>query len=259
MRGLLLSLLLFLSSVSPARPGEPLIVFAAASLRTALDAVAADWQAQTGIAVAVSYAGSSALVRQIEAGAPADIFLSAAVDWMDVLEREGLLREGTRVDLLGNALVLVAHGTDAPKIAIAPGFDLSGILGDGRLAMALVDAVPAGQYGKAALTTLGIWDAVAPRVAQADDPRAALALVARGEAPLGVVYASDVIAGRAAGWTVSVAGTFPEGIHPPIIYPGAVIAASTHPQAEAFLSNLGVPASAAVFRAHGFTILAPGG
>jgi molybdate transport system substrate-binding protein len=152
------------------------VVFAAASLKNALDAVAADFQADTGHKVTVSYAGSNALAKQILEGAPADVFLSAAVNWMDAVEKAGLVQ--ARRDLLGNSLVLIASGKDAPPVAIAPGFDLAGMLGEGKLSMAMVDSVPAGQYGKASLEALGLWETVAGAVAQSENTRAALALVA---------------------------------------------------------------------------------
>mgnify|MGYP003637967338 FL=1 len=230
---------------------ETVTIFAAASLKTALDEIVTDWNAETGNAAVVSYAGSSALARQIQEGAPADVFISAAVNWMDTLEQGKLIRPGTRVDLLGNSLVLVAHGGDAAPVEIAPGFDLAGLLGDNRLAMALVGSVPAGVYGKAALMSLGVWEAVAPKVAQADNVRAALALVATGEAPMGIVYATDAAAEPA----VSVVGTFPAGSHPAIVYPAAVIAESARPEAEAFLTHLSGAKARAVFEAQGFTVL----
>jgi molybdate transport system substrate-binding protein len=226
-------------------------VFAAASLKTALDEIVAGWEAGTGDEVAVSYAGSSALARQIEQGAPADLFISASPDWMDALARGGYLRQETRVDLLGNALVLVAHGAAVP-VEIGPGFDLAGMLGDGRLAMALVKAVPAGVYGKAALTSLGVWEAVAPRVAQADNVRAALALVATGEAPLGIVYRTDAAAEDG----LTVVGTFPAESHPPIVYPAAVTAESASADAaEAFLDHLSGAEARAAFERQGFVML----
>ena len=227
------------------------VVFAAASMKTALDEFAAKWMEKTGHAVVVSYAGSNALARQIVAGAPADIFLSAAVEWMDEVEKAGLLAEGTRADLFGNSLVLVAHGKDAPALEVGPDLDLAGLLGDGKLAMALVDAVPAGRYGKAALISLGLWDAVAPAVAQADNVRAALALVSIGEAPLGVVYATDA----AADDRVTVVGAFPEGSHPPIVYPGALLADAADEAGRAFFAALRSPEAKAAFAAQGFAIL----
>lgn len=230
---------------------EGVRVFAAASLSNALDAIGEAWRASGGEALVASYAGSSALARQIQAGAPADIFISASVDWMDAVEASGDLREGTRRELLGNTLVLVAHGADAAPVEIAPGFDLAGLLGDERLAMALVDSVPAGVYGKAALTSLGVWEAIAPKVAQSDNVRAALALVATGEAPYGIVYASDAVAEQG----VSVVATFPADSHAPIVYPAAVLADSQNPRAEAFLDFLEGEEARALFRAEGFTVL----
>lgn len=230
-------------------------VFAAASLKTALDEIAAEWQTETGNRVVISYGGSSALARQIQQGAPADLFLSAAVNWMDTLQDDKLIIKASRRDLLGNTLVLVGHGSDAAPVDIVPGFDLAGKLGDGKLAMAMVDSVPAGQYGKAALTSLGVWDAVAPKVAQAENVRAALALVAMGEAPYGVVYGSDAIADDAAGDALAVVGTFPADSHPPILYPAALVATSTKPEAAAFLDSLSSDSATAIFEAQGFTVL----
>ncbi len=239
------------NAARPAVAAEPVVVFAAASLKTALDDVAALWAERTGGEVALSYAGSSALARQILQGAPADVFMSANVDWMDVLEADGLVAEGTRCDLLGNAIVLVAHGEEAAPVAIAPGFDLAGLLGEERLAMALVEAVPAGIYGREALTSLGVWEAVRPKVAEADNVRAALALVARGEAPYGIVYATDAAAEDG----VTVVGTFPPETHAPIVYPVARLAESDHPDAAAFLAFLASDAARPSFERQGFTIL----
>lgn len=230
---------------------DDVVVFAAASLKTALDEVAADWMAATGHRVTISYAGSGALAQQILQGAPADIFISAAEEWMDKVEEAGAVVPGTRTDLLGNTLVLVSHGRDATPVDIAPDFDLEGLLRDGRLAMALVDAVPAGQYGKAALTSLGVWDAVAPSVAQADNVRAALALVAAGEAPYGIVYATDATAED----NVTVVGTFPENSHPPIVYPAALLSEAKDDADRAFFEALGADPAAEVFVAQGFTVL----
>jgi molybdate transport system substrate-binding protein len=230
---------------------EEVVVFAAASLKDALDAFAGGWTAETGHTVTVSYAGSSQLAQQILQGAPADIFVSAAVNWMDEVEGAGLVVEGTRRDLLGNTLVLIAHGRDAEAVEIGRGFDLAGLLGDERLAMALVDAVPAGQYSKAALTSLGIWDAVAPSVAQSDNVRAALALVSTGEAPYGIVYATDA----AADDNVTIVGTFPDDSYPPIVYPAALLAGAADAADRAFFEALASEAADAAFGAHGFAIL----
>ncbi|WP_406676093.1 molybdate ABC transporter substrate-binding protein [Roseicyclus sediminis] len=232
---------------------ERVTVFAAASLTTALAEVEAGFEAETGHDLVVSLAGSSALARQIQQGAPADVFISASPDWMDVLEAEGLLSPGTRADLLGNRLVLVAYGPEAPEVVVAPGFDLVGLLDGGRLAMALVEAVPAGIYGRAALEHLGLWDDVAPHVAETDNVRTALALVAQGEAPLGIVYASDAIAAEA---EVSVVFTFPEDSHPPIVYPAAALAGRDGEGVAAFLTYLRSDAARAAFERQGFTMLA---
>lgn len=230
---------------------EEVVVFAAASLKTALDRIAAEWQGETGNTVTVSYAGSSQLAMQILHGAPADIFISAAGNWMDEVENGGLVADGNRRDLLGNTLVLIAHGKDAPEVDIAPGFDLPGLLGDGKLAMALVDSVPAGQYGKAALTALGLWDSVAPSVAQADNVRAALTFVATGEAPYGIVYATDAVAED----NVSVVGTFPADTHPPIIYPAALLTGAADASDRAFYDALSADAADAVFAGEGFALV----
>lgn len=241
----------FLALSSAVAAAETVRVFAAASLKTALDAVAADWSERTGHATRISYAASSALAKQIEQGAPADIFISASIDWMDAVEASGIVKEGTRRDLLGNTLVLIAHGRAVAPVEIAPGLDLAGLFGAEKLAMALVDAVPAGVYGKAALTSLGIWEAVEPNVAQADNVRAALALVAAGEAPYGIVYATDA----AAEDNVTVVGTFPADTHPPIVYPAALVAASTSPVASEFMEFLLTPDAARLFEAEGFRVL----
>lgn len=226
-------------------------VFAAASLKNAMDGIAAAWRARTGHDVVVSLAGSSALARQIQAGAPADVFISANADWMDRLEADGLLIEGTRRDLLANSIVLVAHDGNVAPLEISPALDLSGLIGEGRLAMALVEAVPAGIYGKAALTQLGLWDTVAPKVAQADNVRAALALVATGEAPFGIVYATDAVAEA----RVGVVGTFPADTHPPIVYPAAVLDGRDNPLATDFLAFLGSAEASGIFAAEGFVVL----
>ena len=249
-RATLLASVVAAALAAPAAADE-VVVFAAASLKTALDAVAADFQTETGHVVTLSYAGSNQLALQIIAGAPADIFLSAAEDWMDAVEQAGLVAGGTRRDLLGNSLVLIAHGRDARPAEIGPGFDLAGLLGDERLAMALVDAVPAGQYGKAALTNLGLWGAVSPLVAQADNVRAALALVATGEAPFGIVYATDAVASD----NVTVVATFPADSHPPIVYPGALLTDAADPADRAFFEALTADPARAIFAAHGFSVL----
>jgi molybdate transport system substrate-binding protein len=250
LRPLLAALLL----ATPAA-AEQVTVFAAASLRTALDEIAAAWGDANGHEVVLSYAGTPQLARQIIEGAPADLFLSAAVQWMDELASQGLIVPESRRDLLGNTLVLVAHGAGAPRVEIGPDLDLAALLGGGKLAMALVDSVPAGQYGKEALTNLGLWDAVEPSVAQAENVRAALALVSSGEAPLGIVYGSDATADDAAEDRVTVVGTFPADSHAPITYPAALVAGRDNPAAAEFLEHLGSPEAAEVFARLGFTPL----
>ncbi|MFC7051911.1 molybdate ABC transporter substrate-binding protein [Hansschlegelia quercus] len=234
---------------------QPIVVFAAASLKNALDAVAKDWTAETGIEVKPSYAASSALAKQIEQDAPADIFVSADVPWMDYVADKKLIAPESRHDLLGNSLVLVA-GSNWTKgdVDLKPGVDLAGLLGDGRIAMGEPGSVPAGKYGKASLEKLGVWAAVQPKVAGAESVRAALALVSRGEAPLGIVYKTDA----AADPSVKIVGTFPADSHPPIIYPAAKLTASKSPNADAFLKRLASPKAKKTFEAAGFTVIAPG-
>ena len=237
----------------PGRPAlaDDVTVFAAASLRNALTDIAAQWQDETGNTAVLSFAGSSALARQIQEGAPADVFISANVDWMDTLEADGLIQADTRRDILGNSLVLIAHGADAAPVDIAPGFDLAGLLGDEHLAMAFVDSVPAGIYGREALTSLGIWEDVLPHVAQSENVRAALALVASGEAPYGITYATDA----AADDNVTVVGTFPADSHPPIIYPAALTAETASDAAAQFLDYLSTDAARPLFERQGFTVI----
>jgi molybdate transport system substrate-binding protein len=230
---------------------DEVVVFAASSLKNALDKVAADYQAATGNTVTISYGGSNALAKQITLGAPADIFVSAAEAWMDEVEKAGLVAGGTRADLLGNTLVLVAHGKDVAPVEIGPGFDLAGLLGDGKLSMAMVDSVPAGQYGKEALETLGLWASVEGSVAQSENVRAALVLVSSGEAPLGIVYASDAIADE----NVTVIGTFPADSHKPIIYPAALLTGAVDEADRAFLEALSADAADAKFTEQGFLVL----
>jgi molybdate transport system substrate-binding protein len=226
-------------------------VFAAASTKNAMDEIVAAFTAETGHDVTMVYAGSSTLARQIAHGAPADIFLSASVDWMNVLAADGKLDLASRSDLLGNTLVVIAHGRDAPPVALVPAAGFLEALGGGRLAMALVDAVPAGVYGKAALQSLGLWDALASRVAQLDNVRAALALVAAGEAPLGIVYASDASAEDA----VTIVATFPAETHPPIVYPVAAVAGRSSPVALRFLDFLREPTAQVAFLRQRFRVL----
>jgi molybdate transport system substrate-binding protein len=240
MRALILALLLPLPAMA-----DDVTVFAASSLKTALDPIAAAWGAETGNTVTISYGGTAALATQIMAGAPADLFIAASVPWMDEVEAAGVMQPGSRVDLLGNTLVLVGAAGAGP-VALA---DLPAALGDGRLSMAFVDSVPAGQYGKAALDSLGLWAAVEAQVVQSENVRVALAFVARGEAAFGVVYASDALAEPG----VSVVATFPDDSHAPIIYPAA-LTAGADAAAMAFLAALQMPAADEVFLANGFTL-----
>lgn len=226
---------------------EQITVFAAASLKTALDEVSAVFEETTDHDVTLSYAGSAALARQISFGAPADVFLSANSTWMTYLEDQGAIVADSRFDLLGNQLVLISH--DPSPAQDWTDLDLSQRLGDGFLAMGLVQSVPAGIYGKEALETLGQWHSVATQVAQTDNVRAALALVALGEAPLGIVYATDARADD----RVHVVAPFPEDTHQPIRYPAAQISESQ--AATDFLTFLKSHEANALFQAHGFEVL----
>jgi molybdate transport system substrate-binding protein len=251
-RGILLLVLGFLAApfMAPAAQAADVTVFAAASLKNALDDAAKLYEAKTGQKLVVSYAASSALAKQIEEGAPADIFFSADLDWMNFLEKKGLIDVPSRQTLLGNTLVLIAPMQSTVSLSIEKNFPLLQALGpDGRLAMANVDSVPAGKYGKAALHYLGVWDEVAPRVAQAENVRAALAFVARSEAPLGIVYATDAKSEPA----VRVVGTFPAESHPKILYPIALLA-SAKPEARKFFEFLLSSEAAPSFEAQGFSI-----
>ncbi len=225
-------------------------VFAAASLKEAMDEQAEQFHAATGNKVIVSYGASNALAKQIEAAAPADLFISADVDWMDYLDRKHLIAPSARFDLLRNALVLIAPSSSASTLRIAPGFGLAAALGNDKLAMANPDAVPAGKYGKSALLKLGVWSSVAKQVARAENVRAALALVSRGEAPFGIVYRTDAIADKG----VQVVDTFPPDSHPPIVYPAALLAASTSPAAKPLLDYLRSASARAAWEKYGFGI-----
>jgi len=236
---------------APAARAEEILVFAAASLKNALDDAAAAYQRQGGDKVGVSYAASSALAKQLESGAPADIFISADLDWMDYAEERHLIKPETRKNLLGNRLVLIAPAASDLKVEIKPGFPLAALLGGGRLAMADPDAVPAGKYGKAALEKLGVWASVEASVARAENVRAALFFVSRREAPLGIVYETDAAADAG----VKIAAAFPEDTHPPIVYPIALTAAGKNPGAAAFLAFLESPAAKPFFEKQGFTVL----
>jgi len=228
-------------------------VFAAASLTNALDEAGQLFERQGGAHTKISYAASSALAKQIESGAPADMFISADLDWMDYLEQHHLIQTATRKNLLGNRLVLIAPAESDAKAEIKPGLDLVGLLKGGRLAMADPDSVPAGKYGKAALEKLGVWNSVRAAVAPAETVRAALLFVSRRETPLGIVYATDA----AADPRVKIVGVFPPDTHPPIIYPAALTADSKNASAARLLEFLGSAAAKPIFEKQGFTVLGP--
>jgi molybdate transport system substrate-binding protein len=230
-----------------------LTIFAAASLKTALDKVSAAWTADTKKDTVISFAASSALAKQIEAGAPADVFISADTSWMSYLSDKKLVAADGVINLLGNEIVLIAPKDSKIEAKLEKGVDLAALLGDGKLAMADVKAVPAGKYGKAALESLGAWAAVEAKVAQAENVRAALKLVATGEAALGIVYVTDAHAEPA----VKVVATFPAESHPAIIYPAAVVAGSKNADAAGFVTFLQSPKALDIFKAEGFTVVKP--
>jgi molybdate transport system substrate-binding protein len=230
---------------------QSILIFAAASMKNALDEVDAAFAKQAGIAVVASYDASSALMKQIEQGAPADIFISADLKWMDYGSQKQLIDDKTRVNLLGNKLVLIA-GKDSKlnKVTIEPGLDLASLAGEGRIATGDVRAVPVGIYAKAGLQKLGLWDAVEPKLAMVGNVRAALVLVARGEAPLGIVYATDAKVEPA----VKVIATFPDDSHEPIVYPVAATR-TAKPSAALYLAFLRSAAARAIFEHYGFGVL----
>jgi molybdate transport system substrate-binding protein len=233
--------------------GRGLVVFAAASLKNALDATNAEWRKETGKSARISYGASPALARQIESGAPAQVFISADLAWMDYAAKKNLIRPETRVNLLGNRIVLIAPKGKATAVDIGAGFDLAKVMGDGRLAVANVESVPAGRYAKAALVKLGVWASVSGRLAQAENVRAALLLVSRGEAPAGIVYQTDAASDNG----VTIIGTFPESTHPPIIYPIA-LTTSAGPDAAGFLTYVKSAKARPLFEAQRFTVLGAG-
>ena len=244
MRALLATFALLLIGAAPAPP----VVLAAASLQESMNAAADAWAGHGHARPVISFAASSALARQVEAGAPADLFASADEAWMDELQGRGLLAPGSRSDFLGNRLVVVAPLTGRAHIP-ARGAALARVLGAGPLAMADPDSVPAGKYGKAALIKLGAWDAVASHVVRAENVRAALALVERGAAPFAIVYATDARASK----LVRIAGMFPADSHPPIVYPLARLKTSTNPEGEGFRRFLLSREGRAIFVRFGFT------
>ncbi len=243
-----LSLLALMAALAgPAEARGPLVL-AAASLQESLSEAATRWAAMGHDRPVISFAASSALARQVLAGAPADLFISADEQWMDAVASKGMIRPATRVRMLSNQLVLIAPAASTARLAIAPNFPLAKALGAGRLAMADPDAVPAGIYGREALTSLKVWPAIAPKLARAENVRAALALVERGEAPLGIVYATDARAARA----VRVVGVFPAASHSPITYPIATLTASTNSECEGFRRFLVSREGKAIFARYGF-------
>ncbi len=246
-----LSLFLVVASAPPAQAQDSITVFAAASLKNALDDANVGFTEATGVKVTTSYEASSALAKQIEAGAPADIFISADLRWMDYANEKNLVRPDTRVNLLGNKLVLIAPGdSKLDHVAIGQGFDIAKLAGDGRIAVADVKAVPAGLYAKAALEALGAWAAAKPKLAMAQNVRATLAFVARGETPVGIVYETDTKVEP----KVKVIGAFPDGSYPPVIYPVAATA-TAKPAAARYLEFLRGSAAKTIFEKYGFSFL----
>lgn len=251
LRHILLLALAALVSLAPARAaGRGPLVLAAASLQEALGDAARAWEAKRNPAPVLSFAASSALARQIEAGAPADLFISADEEWMDHVAGRQRIRPGSRATFLTNQLVLVAPVKSTARLSIARNFPLARALGRGRLAMADPDSVPAGKYGRAALSALGVWRGVEGRVARAENVRAALALVERGEAPFGIVYATDARASA----KVRIVGIFPANTHRPITYPIATLKTSTNKGTEAFRRFLLSREGKAIFARRGFVV-----
>jgi molybdate transport system substrate-binding protein len=250
--GLLLALAVSLAAIStPAAAQESLTIFAAASMKNALDEIDAAYTAKSGVKITVSYAASSALAKQIEQGAPADVFISADTDWMDYATSKKTINESSRVNLLGNSIVLIApKDSKVDNVSIGPGFDLAKLSGDGRIATGDVKSVPVGKYAKAALEKLGSWRAAESKFAMAESVRAALTLVARGEAVLGIVYATDAKVEPG----VKIVGTFPADSHPAIVYP---VAATTtaKPEASDYLAFLRSTAAKAILEKYGFKFL----
>ncbi|WP_295933759.1 molybdate ABC transporter substrate-binding protein [uncultured Xanthomonas sp.] len=251
-RLLCLCTLIVATAIAPVSAQTPLTVFAAASLKESLDEAASAYQRASGTPVQVSYAASSTLARQVEQGAPADVFVSADQEWMDYLQQRKLIDPALRRDLLGNTLVLVAPAASKAQVDLRKPSALLAALGaQGRLAVGQTASVPAGKYARAALQALGQWDSVQPRLAESESVRSALMLVARGEAPLGIVYGSDAQAEP----KVRVVATFPADSHAPIVYPVAPLRASPQAKAAAeFVRWLGTPPAQAIFRRHGFSL-----
>lgn len=255
MRCLLIRLLLMaLAGLSPcvqaADSTAPITVFAAASLTDALQEIGTGYAQQGAPPVRFSFAASSVLAKQIEAGSQADVFFSADAEWMDYLQMRNLIQKSSRHDVLGNSLVLIAPVASTVSLKIGPGFALSAALGAGRLAMGDPDSVPAGRYARSALTTLGVWNEVADKLVRADNVRTAMNFVARGEAPLGIVYSTDALVDK----KVRIVDTFPRNSHLPITYPLALTAVASS-QAQQFVDYVRGPIGSAVFKKYGFVIL----
>ena len=252
LRRWVLAVALCLAAATAAIADEPkaILVFGAASLTNVLDEVNQAYTVQSHVPVNGSYAASSVLAKQIEAGAPADVFFSADAEWADYLEQRKLLKSGTRTNLLGNRLVLIAPATSRIQLRIVPHFNLAGALGDGKLATGDPDSVPVGRYAQAALTKLGVWEQLSGKLVRAENVRAALAFVARGEAPLGIVYETDARADP----KVRVVDMFPEDSHSPIVYPVA-LTANAQPAAAKYVAFLESAAGARIFRKYGFQTL----
>jgi molybdate transport system substrate-binding protein len=247
-----LALVVTLATLPARAQNVTLTAFAAASMKNAVDDINAAFTKATGIKVVSSYAASSALAKQIEQGAPADVFASADLEWMDYVEGKKLIKNDTRVNLLGNKLVLIApKDSKLDNVPIAQGFDIAKLAGDGRIVLADVRAVPAGKYAKTALEKLGAWAAAVPKLASAENVRAALTLVGRGEAPLGIVYETDAKVEK----NVKIVGYFPEDSHPPITYPVA-LTKDAKPDAAKYLAFMKSGEAKAIFEKYGFTVLA---
>ena len=245
---MIVALLVLTAGPAAAAPARAPLVLAAASLQESMTAAADAWARKGHPKPVISFAASSALARQVEAGAAADLFVSADEEWMDALATKGLIVPATRTDFLGNRLVIVAPAASRMTIPLVRG-PLARVLGAGPLAMADTESVPAGKYGKAALTKLGVWGAVSPKVVRAENVRAALALVERAAAPLGIVYATDAKASA----KVRIAGVFPASSHPPITYPIARLKASANVEGEAFRRFLVSREGRAIFVRYGFS------
>jgi molybdate transport system substrate-binding protein len=245
-------LLLCLSgSVRAAPAASPrLLVFAASSLTNVLDEVGSAYMLESGQQVTFSYGASSTLARQLEAGAKADVFFSADTDWMDYVQSRGLIQAASRNNLLGNQLVLVAPADSDIQLRIKPGFALAAALGRSRLATGDPDSVPVGKYARSALIYLGVWNEVANKLVRADNVRTALAFVAKGEAPLGIVYATDALIDK----QVRIVDTFPDNTHVPVVYPVALVSQANEDAAK-FVKYLRSATAQAVFRKYGFTAL----